>query len=83
MYRLLAIIAAFASPLLFPAALAFVFVFLASIVVPPLGMVVGIFSDVLYYTPGSGLPLGIVIGSASSLVAFIVHQFIKTRIMGT
>ncbi len=82
MYRLLAVVVAFASPLLFPAVLSFAFVFLAAIVVPPLGIVVGVFSDVLYYTPGSGLPLGIIIGTGSSLIAFVVHRFIKTRIMG-
>jgi hypothetical protein len=81
MSRTLAVLLALAAPLLLPAALAAVVVFIAAVVVPPLGLVAGVLTDALYYTPAVSFPYATVIGAGITVVAYLVHQFIKTRIM--
>lgn len=82
MMKILAILLAVLSPLLFPAVLATLLVFFAAIVLPPLGLLAGVLTDALYYTPGAPFPYATLIGAGISVAGYAVHQFIKTRIMG-
>jgi hypothetical protein len=82
MTKILAVVLALLSPLLFPAALAAILVLFAAIVLPPLGILAGVLTDALYYTPGVSFPYATVTGAGISVIGYLVHQFIKTRIMG-
>ena len=82
MSRTIAIITALLAPLLLPSFFAAFLVFIAAVILPPLGLVAGVLTDTLYYTPAVSFPYATVIGAGISVVAYIVHQFIKTRIMG-
>ncbi len=70
------------SPLLFPYSMTIVLSFAASLFVPWLAVLVGMFSDALYFIPGiSVLPTGTIYGIFISLAAVLVHRFAKARIM--
>lgn len=81
MNKLIALILALLSPLLFPAAFAAILVLIASAILPPVGILAGIFTDMLYHAGGTGFPYATYFGFVASGVGFVVHQFIKTRIM--
>lgn len=81
MRKALAIILALLSPLLFPALLALVVVFVASVVVPPVGILSGILADALYRAPGMP-PYATLLGALATASGYVMHRFIKTRIMG-
>jgi hypothetical protein len=81
MRNAVAIILALAAPLLFPAALAVLIVLAASVIVPPVGLLAGVFMDALYWTPSVSVPYATIIGLFMSIIGYVVHQFIKTRIM--
>ncbi|MGE5540986.1 MAG: hypothetical protein ACM3TU_01735 [Bacillota bacterium] len=78
----LALLVAILSPLLFPAALAFLLVLGASVIVPPAGLLAGVIADGLYHVPSIPLPYATLAGSAASVIGYVVHRFIETRIMG-
>ncbi len=78
----IAIILALSAPLMFPAAAAFSIVCIASVFVPPLGLLVGVLTDALYYTPSVSIPYATLVGLLVSLLGYAVHHIIKTRIMG-
>ncbi len=79
--RILATILALISPFVFPWVVTLVTAALASVVFPPLGIVVGIMMDILYNSPATGIPYATIIGALVSGIGYVVHQFIKTRIM--
>jgi hypothetical protein len=81
MKEFIAFIIALAAPLLFPGSLTFVLVAIASVIVPPVGLLAGVLSDALYYVPSVGIPYATLIGLALTLGGYVVRQFIKTRIM--
>ena len=76
-------LAAFASLFFFPYPATVILALLASLYFPPIALFVGIFTDLLYYTPGaSSWPIASLIGLLSSVIAFFVRRFMKARIMG-
>jgi hypothetical protein len=77
----LAIVVACLAPLLFPVALASLLVLLAAVIVPPVGLLAGVIADALYYTPGVHLPYATFAGLLATGIGYVVHRFIKTRIM--
>ncbi|MDB5195355.1 MAG: hypothetical protein JWO84_539 [Parcubacteria group bacterium] len=77
----LAIILALVSPLVFPAALTLVVVLIASVLVPPVGLLAGVLTDALYWTPSVSVPYATIAGLCASVLGYAVHQFIKTRII--
>lgn len=77
----LAILLALVSPVLFPAAFAAVIVLIASLFVPPVGLLAGALTDALYYTPSVSIPYATLAGLCVSVLGYVVHQFIKTRII--
>lgn len=81
MKEVLAIVIALASPLLFPWPLTLALVAVASVILPPLGILAGILTDALYYTPPVSIPYASLIGLLLSVLGYFVHRFIKTRIM--
>jgi hypothetical protein len=82
MIRTVFIVCAFLSPLLFPFPLTVVFVFIASVFLPPVGLMIGALIDALYYTPGASFwPLGIVLGITFTVLGTLVRRFIKARII--
>lgn len=81
MLRILAIVVAFTSPLLFPAPLTFLLIVVASVILPPVGILAGIFTDLLYGTEALGVPYVTLIGLICSVMGYLVRRFIETRIM--
>ena len=71
------------SPLLFPFPLTVIASFVASLLWVPFGLLMGIVTDILYWAPGGGLPVGTSIGVAVTLIAFLVRKFTKARIMSS
>ncbi len=71
------------SPFLFPYPATLAFSFAASVFLPPVGLLAGLLTDVLYYTPGaSGWPIAVIAGLFISIIGFFVRRFLKTRIIG-
>ena len=68
------------SALLFPYPYTVLLTVIASVAFPPTGLLVGVLVDALYYT-GTGLPLGLLMGLGASIFGFVVHRFVKARIM--
>lgn len=81
MRKALAIALALLSPLLFPAALAALVILVAAVIVPPVGILAGVLADALYRTPDMP-PYATAFGAAASGAGYLMHRFIKTRIMG-
>ena len=81
MNKATAIILALVAPFIFPTVLTGVIVLLAAVVVPPVGILAGVLIDVLYYTPAVSLPYGTLTGAVLTGVGYVMHQFIKTRII--
>lgn len=83
MIRIVFIFFAFLSPFFFPFPATLILAFCASIFLPPVGILVGLLTDVLYYTPAvSTLPIATLAGAGISVIAFFVRRFLKTRIIG-
>ncbi len=83
MMRFVLIALAVLSPFLFPYPVTLALSFVASLFYPPLALVVGILTDLLYYVPSvAPLPLAVLTGLALSIAAFFMQRFLKTRIMG-
>lgn len=56
--------------------------FAAGIAFPPAGLLIGVFTDTLYWTPGASfMPYFTFAGALSFGIGLLVHRFIKTRIM--
>lgn len=82
MMRLVLIVLGFLSLFFFPWPFTLVLAFLAAFYVPPLGLLFGVLSDVLYFASGASFyPLGTLLGIVGFLLALVVHDFVKTRIM--
>jgi len=78
MTSLLALISLF----IFPWHVALVAIFIASLMVPPAGLALGLIADLVYYSPGAAFaPYFTLFGIASFCVSLLVHRFVKTRIM--
>lgn len=74
------VILAFFSPFLFPSVITFVLGFAAALVFPPIAILIGMLTDLLY-EPSGYWPLASVIGLVFCLLAIIVRSFVKARIM--
>ena len=59
---------ALSAPLFFPWHVSLVLAAIASLIVPPLGLVVGMFTDTLYWTSGS-VPYATLIGLVFTVLA--------------
>jgi hypothetical protein len=81
MIRSIFIASALLSPFVFPYPVTILLSSIASFYLPFIGLVVGILSDILYLEGGK-LPLASLIGLSISLIAILVHRFIKARIIG-
>ncbi len=74
--------AALLSPFMFPYPFTMLLSFVASLYFPPLGFLVGVLTDFLYYTPSAfPVPLATVLGIFISVGAFFMQRFLKARIM--
>jgi len=81
--RAVFILAAIASPFLFPYPVTVILSFMASMFVPYVAFAIGMLTDAIYLVPqGETLPLATMIGLGVSLFAFLVRRFIKARIIG-
>ncbi len=76
-----AIALALGSPFFFPAPLSAAIVLVASVIVPPVGLLAGILTDALYRAPGM-LPYATLAGALASVLGYVVQRIIKTRIIG-
>ena len=77
------ILSAFLSAFLFPYPFTVLLSFGAALIFPPLGVVIGVLVDVLYFAPGvSAWPHAVLIGLLVSLIALVVRRFVRTRIIG-
>ncbi len=84
MIRIILIAAAFLSPFLFPYPATLILALVASLLLPPVGIMIGLLVDALYYTSGaSWLPVGILTGAVLTLLGILVRRFVKTRIIGS
>lgn len=79
--RLLVPIFALFSVFFFPWQVTLVLLLAASLILPVLGVVIGAFADLIYYSPGAGMPFFLLMGIAATGLALLVHRFVKTRIM--
>ena len=70
----------FVSLFVFPWSLTRVFMLAAGLVYPPIALIVGALSDILYH-PGFGWPMGLVWGVVLAALAAIVRHVVKTRVM--
>lgn len=82
MIRAILVLAALLSPFLFPYPYTLLLSFIASLYVPPAALLSGIVTDLFYYVPAAGLPLGLIFGALLSVIALFVRRFIKARIIG-
>jgi len=73
---------ALAAPLLFPWPLTAVLALGAGFSFPVVPLIVGIFTDALYYSRGAhAFPLFSVLGLVASVGCYFVRRFLKTSIM--
>lgn len=79
--RTLSILGAFLAPLWFPYYFTLFVSCLVGFFMPWLPLLLGIFTDVLYYTPGVGWPLATCFGVLGSIGMYFVRRIVKTRIM--
>ena len=79
--KVVLIAAALLSPLLFPWQVTIVLASIASVILPPVALVAGIFTDALYWSYGS-IPFATLIGLLATAIAYVIEGFIRTRIMG-
>lgn len=65
-----------------PAPLSVVLIAASAFVLPFSALALGVCADVLYFSPHPGaLPLWSMGGLVATLLALLVHRFVKTRIM--
>jgi hypothetical protein len=80
--RLLIPLVAFLSLFMLPWQASAVLVLAAALVLPMLGVVLGAAADILYFSPHAApVPFFFLGGAAATLLALLVHRFVKTRIM--
>jgi len=78
--RILIPLASVIALFLFPWPVVLLFMLAASLLVTPAGFALGVLYDLIYFTPGSAfLPFMSLWGLALSVLAFLVHRFVKTR----
>lgn len=75
-FFVLAFLGLFAFPWPYAAFLAFLF----ALYVPPAALAFGLLSDALYYAHGTGLPTATLYGVVGSIIAFLAHRFIRSRV---
>lgn len=67
---------------IFPWQVSLVAIFLAALSLPPAGLMLGLLADVVYFVPGAAfVPYFSLLGLVASVLAALVHRFVKTRIM--
>ncbi len=65
-----------------PALLSVLLIATSALVLPFSALALGVFADVLYFSPHPGaLPLWSIGGLCATILALLVHRFVKTRIM--
>jgi hypothetical protein len=74
------IILACMAPFLFPSVISACLAFSAALIFPPLAIVLGILTDLLYQ-PAHYWPMASLVGLLLCVVAVMVRSFVKTRIM--
>ena len=73
---------AFLSVFFFPWPVTLVLIFIAALCLPVLGLALGAFADLIYFNAAAaGVPSFLIMGLVATLVALLVHRFVKTRIM--
>ncbi|HEX5774978.1 MAG TPA: hypothetical protein VFY28_03410 [Candidatus Paceibacterota bacterium] len=83
MFRIALILLSVIAPLMFPWPLSLALLLLAALSFPAIALLGGVLMDVLYFAPGAALmPWGILAGIAGFVLATVMHDFMKTRIMG-
>ncbi|MCI0597608.1 hypothetical protein L0Y34_00825 [Candidatus Parcubacteria bacterium] len=82
MIKTILIVAALLSVFWFPYPMTLILSFAASFFFPPVAFVVGLLSDLVYFVPGAyPVPLGVSLGLGLSLLAFVMRNVVRTRIM--
>lgn len=81
--RVFALIVAVGMVFVMPWPLSVVGILGAALALPPAGILLGLFADAFYWSsgPGFSLPMFSIAGLVASGIAFLVHRFVKTRIM--
>lgn len=74
------IILACVAPFVFPSIITAALAFSAALIFPPLAIVLGMLTDLLY-EPGNYWPLASIVGVLLCILAVVVRSFVKTRIM--
>ncbi|HEV7121436.1 MAG TPA: hypothetical protein VGN56_01260 [Candidatus Paceibacterota bacterium] len=74
------IILACIAPFVFPSAVTAVLAFAAALIFPPLAILLGMLTDLLY-EPSGYWPLASMIGVLLCVAALLVRSFVKARIM--
>jgi hypothetical protein len=80
--RLVVVLAALASIFMLPWPVTAALILAAGFFVPPASLALGVVADLAYFSPGAALfPYFSLYGAACTLVAVLVHRFVKTRII--
>jgi hypothetical protein len=79
--RFLVVGAALLSPFFFPIILTIGLALLGAAVSAWIPLTVGILLDALYWNAGVEVPLATLVGAIGSIIAFLVHRFVKTSII--
>ncbi|MBU1292777.1 hypothetical protein KJ819_01775 [Patescibacteria group bacterium] len=81
MIRILVLLATLFSLFFFPYVVSVVLILVSALTLPFSGIAFGILADALYYSQGSGIPWWTIVGAGATLLALLVHRFVKTRII--
>lgn len=83
MIRLLAVLVAGASVVMFPWPLTVALALVAALFEPWTPLAIGLLSDTLYYAPYAGrVPLGVLCGAVATMGAFFVRSRLKAGMIG-
>lgn len=82
-YRFVPAVLALIAIVSYPYPFGILFAAISALFIPPLALLYGVLFDVLYFVPGaSAAPLGTVLGLIGWGMAVVMHDFVKTRIIG-
>lgn len=82
MIRIVLPILTFFSLFFFPYPLSAFLILASAALLPFSGLALGVFADVLYYSPGAEfLPVWSIGGAIATILSLLMQRFVKTRIM--
>lgn len=82
MMRSMAVILALIALFVFPWQVSLLAILGAALFVPAAGIALGVIADLVYFMPGAAfMPYFSLFGAGATIVALLVHRFVKTRII--